>query len=179
MAEEHAKLFLPVGKPYYLAPSFDEGKALPHGKAFLDLLKNKENAVYEIEAMHSLANYSLAVKGGTEGKKDFLFSMRNNEKAPFHDVTKSIATEQAETIYTWITKHIYNPVNPFKQMFGKNGGGAHRGMGDMFNNMFGGKKGVNNGNYLNEMMQKLGGGGNGGLHNLLNGLGGKGHGQDL
>ena len=50
----------------------------------------------EIEAMHSLANYSLAVKGGTEGTQDFLFSMENNEEAPFHNVTKSIATEHAD-----------------------------------------------------------------------------------
>jgi len=179
MAEEHAKLFLPVGKPFYLAPAFDEGKAVESGRAFLKLLENKEKAVHEIEGIHGLHSYSLSIKGGAEGKKDFLFSMKNNEKAPFHEMTKSIATEQSETVYNWITKHIYNPVNPFKQMFGKNGGGAHRGMGDMFNNMFGGKKGVNGGNHLNDMLSKLGGGNGGGLHNLLNGLGGKGHGQDL
>lgn len=189
MRDEHVELFKPVGEVFYLAPAFGEGKSMSTAEEFMKFWENepkKESAVLEVQGLHALDTYSLAVKGGADGNQDFLFKMHDaNSRPPFWSLTEAIAKDHAKTFMKWINAHIYDDKDHFGKMMRKmGGGGMFDKMGDMFKggknplgnlgNMFGGGDGSNP---LGNLGNMFGGGENGGMPDMsemMKHLGGKG-----
>merc|ERR1712072_312386 len=117
MKEDHAELFKPVGEVVYTAPAFGEGKSMNTVEEYMKFWENKENAVLEVQGLHALDTYALAVKGGTDGNQDFMFKMSDAAAhPPAWALTEAIAKDQAKTLMKWINEHIYDDTDHFGEM---------------------------------------------------------------
>jgi hypothetical protein len=164
MKEEHAHIFKPVGEVMYLAPAFGEGKSMNTASEYMAFWKDQESAVLEVQGLHALESYSLAIKGGTEGNADYMFKMTDpNTKAPAWALTEALATDKASYLMKLINMHIYDDKDHFGKMMRKMGGG---GMFDKLGDMFKGGNGNPLGN-LGDMFK----GGNNPLGNMFGGDG--------
>ena len=65
-------IFNLLSQEYFLAPMMNK-QAIKTGEDFKNAMKDKEQAVVQIEAVHALSQYQLALKGGEESNVDALF----------------------------------------------------------------------------------------------------------